>query len=123
MSLELKKLPPSEWGQLKAVFVEEFGTDEMPDPATTEIYAAYDGGRLICFFPLETVVHAGPFWVRPAYRGTGLAREMAEEALKLTEGREGYITATRPEIEHLAEDLGLTKIKGTLWCKEAGHVR
>lgn len=117
-------LPPERWHELAEVFRGEFGTDEMPDPERTEIRAEFDSeGSVMCFYLLERVVHAGPFYVAPGWRGRGLAREMAQEALRLTEGEEGYIAATRPEVEHLAGDLGLVRITGSLWCKEADYVR
>ena len=113
------QLPPSEWWQLRKVFVSEFGTDEMPDPDRFEVYAKLEEGQIIAFFMLERrVVHGGPFWVAPEHRGNGLAREMAEEAFRLTAGEKGYISATTPEIDHLADSLGLTPIRGRLWHKE-----
>jgi GNAT superfamily N-acetyltransferase len=121
MTFEL--LPPSEWGQLKEVFVRDFGTDETPDPETAEVYALREGGEVVCFFLLERVLHAGPFWVRERDRGKGLGRKMAEAAMRIAGDREGYIAATVPEAERLAESLGMVRIKGSLWCKEAGNVR
>lgn len=112
------RLPPERWGELSSVFREEFGTDEMPDTARFEIRVKEEGGAIIAFYMLERmVVHGGPFWVAPSRRGRGLARGMAEDALKLTEGEKVFISATTPEVEHLAESLGLTRIKGRLWHK------
>lgn len=113
-------LDPQDWGWLKEVFVSEFGTDEMPDPRRTEIRVLWgDDGEIAAFYLTEVVKHAGPFWVREQDRGKGLARQMAEEALALAEGQEGYIAATVPAVEHLAESLGLVRVRGSLWCKEA----
>jgi GNAT superfamily N-acetyltransferase len=111
-------LPPDRWHELSPVFRAEFGTDEMPDPARFEIRVKEGGGEIVAFYMLERkVVHGGPFWVAPSRRGNGLAREMAEDALTLTEGEKVYISAMTPEAEHLAESLGLTRIKGRLWHK------
>ena len=117
--MTIEELEPDEWWRLGVVFVEEFGTQEVPDPKRTKIYVGVEDGRVVGFFLMERVIHAGPFWVAPNHRGKGVARRLAEEALRLAEGEEGYIAATRPEVEHLAESLGLTKIEGSLWCKEA----
>jgi GNAT superfamily N-acetyltransferase len=116
-------LSPKEWPRLKEIFASEFGTDEMPDPATTEIYAGTEGDEVICFFMRERVVHAGPFYVAPEHRGQGLARRMAEQALEMSRGEEVYVSVTTPEAKHLAESLGLTRIAGTLYCKEKEDVR
>lgn len=116
------QIPPSDWPKLQAMFVRDFGTDELPDAETTEIYAEVDESGIVGLFLLERVVHM-TLLVSPEHRGNGVARRLASEALKLTEGREGYISATRPEIEHLAEDLGLTRVEGALYCKEKTHVR
>ena len=109
---------------LRPALLREFGVGCLPDPRTSEVYAALDGRvEPACFFVMERVRHAGPFVVREDLRGRGLARAMAERALSLGGSEEGYISALTPEANHLAESLGLVRVDGTLWCKERSDVR
>jgi GNAT superfamily N-acetyltransferase len=119
---DLRQLHPGEWGRLKDVFVSEFGTDAMPDPESTLVFAEFDGDSLVCFFMLERVTHAGPFYVAPEYRNRGLALAMAWQAERMTAGQELYIAATRKGVEKMCADFGLTRVRGTLWRKEKANV-
>lgn len=119
----MELLLPEEWPRLRSVLLEQFGVKELPDPATAEVYASFEGDTPICFFIMERVTHAGPFYVHPVLRGRGLARMMAQMAVELTEGQEVYISSTTPEVGHIAESLGLVPVVGRLWCKEKTDVR
>lgn len=87
--------------------------------ATTRIRVAEDEqGDLKGFFVLQHTPQAGPMYIVPSVRGTGLADELANQMLNYlvdTEARGWFIVADSPHVPPMCEARGMVKLKSPVY--------
>lgn len=112
----IRLLPESEWGLLAAAR-EATRTDEpMPREGKSLVVVAEDAGRVVGSITAERVWCVSNFYAERAYRGTGLAGEMAARIAAMNaEGLTEVLVTTSRHVELLAFNMGFTPAEGVLW--------
>lgn len=113
----VKKLKPEQFKRLEKIFEEEFDSD-APLPENSDIFAAFENGKLVGFVLAEQLVMIGQIFVIPEKRtgSTEVSRELLKELRKRFEGKEviGAI-ASEPRFGNLYKALGMQKISGDFY--------
>jgi len=81
--------------------------------ATSRILIKEHGDEIIAIHVFQLLPMAGPLWVLPKYRGTGLAAELADEMLTflIEANARGWIVLTESvHAAKLCEDHGMTLV-------------
>jgi hypothetical protein len=113
----IKKLKPEQYSRLKDIFSDEFDSD-VPLAHNSEIFAAYDGPKLVGFVLAEDVKMLGQIWVAPEKRseGTEITMKLLRELRGRFEGKENVAAvASEPRFGKLYKALGLVALPGTIY--------
>ncbi|HVZ39379.1 MAG TPA: GNAT family N-acetyltransferase [Candidatus Kapabacteria bacterium] len=120
-SVTVRPLKPEEWHLLDPVFREQGG--QMPHhECGARVLAAFDEDGLAGFWTLQPMWWAGPLWIRPDHRGSGLWRRLhnALDALFARSPGTGYYSFTgEPKMETVLQELGYRDLPYKIWVKEA----
>ena len=119
-TMEIRLISPQEWKDLAPIFSSEGG--RLPDPATSTAAVAYDEHGLAGFWTLQQCWHAGPLWVRPDLRGTGLWRKLHgvfDAIFQRHVGTGYYSFSGEAKVEHMFRELGYKDLGYKVWAKEA----
>jgi len=109
-NLKYRFLKAEDREQLSAIFTAENG--QLPEgPTFTAIVAEDPEGKIVGFWGLELMAHAGPLWIHPDYRGTGIWRKL-HAALNLIfrgspKNHGYYVFSKSPKTDHMFRALGL----------------
>lgn len=115
----VKKLKPEQYSRLTDIFREDFDSD-VPLPQNSDIFAAFEDGKMVGFVLAEDIKMVGQIWTLPKYRNNSieivapLIRTMRDEF----DGKEVVGTiASEPRFGKLFENLGMQKIDGEFYRK------
>lgn len=105
-----------EYPQLAPYFAEHDAP--LPRPELSQVYAAFEGDKLIAFWVLQGVLHAEPLYITPEHRGNG------KLLVSLMQGIEPYVRnetvmvlAETIEVEVMCERLGLVRLPYPAYLK------
>ena len=116
---EIRIIQPHEWEMLEPVFQTEGGT--MPDPQHSTAAVAFDSQGVAGFWTLQRMLQAGPIWIRPDRRGTGLWRPLHAliDGLFLPAKGTGYYTFSgEPKVDTMLTQLGYNQLPWKVWKRE-----
>lgn len=117
---EIREIRPEEWQKLEPVFRAQGG--RLPVPAQSTAAVAMDrDGNIVGFWALQRCWHAGPLWIHPDYRGTGLWRRLHARIVAMFAPKEGngfYSFSGEPKVEHMFRELGYRDLGYKLWARE-----
>lgn len=89
---------------------------------TTRIRIALDSeGHLLGFHVLQLVPSAGPLWIKPSMRATGIAEQLADDMLQFfveTQARGWMVVAENPFAAKLCEARGMHKLGSPVYTTE-----
>ena len=114
-----RQLPAAEWEKLTEVYRSQ--SDELPPAEQNTAVVAEVDGRIVGMWGLNLVLHAGPLWVAPEWRGKGVSDQMgaAVEQLARNLGAKGYLMFPSNEhAERAAARAGLTPAQLKVYRKE-----
>src|SRR5208337_1127868 len=100
-----------EWATIESVLVTR-GWMSL-NRQVTRILVAEEDGKIGAFFVLDLVPHAGPLWVKPSWRGTKVANELAEQMNDFfveSQARGVIIVAESPMVERMCEARGMIRV-------------
>jgi hypothetical protein len=113
----VKKLKPEQYGRLKQVFNDVFDSD-LPLPHNSDIFAAFEDGKVVGFILAEDVKMLGQIYVSPEKRseGTEITMKLLKEVRERYEGKENVAAvASETRFEKLYRALKMEKISGTIF--------
>lgn len=117
--IEVRLLRPEEWSFLFPIFDAEGA--KVPSPTTSFVAAAFDGPDLVGFWVAQAMIHAGPLWIRPDRRGSGLWRKLSaalEGQMTSRPGAGYYSFSAEPKVEAIFQKLGYREMPYKVWAKE-----
>lgn len=117
--LLVKKLPDDKYSRLREIFEDEFDSD-LPEPKNTDIFVAYDHGRMTGFVLVEDVKVIGQLYVVPEKRNNAshTVRELVRCIREKYDGKAVVgAVASEPRFKKLYESLGMYKIFGDFYRK------
>lgn len=88
---------------------------------TSRIWVAEEDEKIVGFFVLQWTPQAGPMYVIPSKRGSGLADELADDMLSYLIGAEArgwFIVADSPHVPAMCEARGMRKISAPVYTTE-----
>ena len=90
-TVEIRQLPPEEWARLTEIYQSQ--ADQLPPSEHNTAIVAEIQGRIVGMFGINLIAHAGPIWVDPEWRGTGISQRMgaALDELIRNSGGKGYL--------------------------------
>jgi len=128
--VKVRIVQPEEWDAIRAIFDQEGGVCPSPEHATAAV-AIDDKGPLLGpdqmqnlagFWTLQTVLHAGPLWIRPDHRGTRLWWPLNQCLAHLVEEMPGpsgfYSFSSGPRMNHVFGQLGYQELNYRVWKRE-----
>jgi len=105
---------------LAPIFQQEGGT--LPDPSQSQVVGAFDAdGTLAAFWTVQLAYHAGPLWIRPDHRGTGLWRRLHGvlcHSFAAMGGTGFYSFSGEPRTAAIFKALGYNDLGYKVWKKE-----
>lgn len=108
-----------EWDRIDK-FLESRGWMSL-NRETSRIWLAEEEGEIVGFFVLQWTPQAGPMYVVPSKRGSGLANELADDMLNYLIGakaRGWFIVADSPHVPAMCEARGMHKIPVPVYTTE-----
>jgi predicted N-acetyltransferase YhbS len=109
-------LPAEEWGKVLPVY-EEMG-EPLPIPERTVMYVAEHDTEVVGYIAGQIVVCVSPLWVKPEYRGQGIAEKLAIDGYKGLPKNMQKIFITRDgHVELLASWMGFKPRIGQLFME------
>src|ERR1700677_3281503 len=86
-----RQLPADEWERLREPY--RLNGGELPSQDCSTSIVAEKDSRIVGFWGLNYILHAGPIWVAPEFRGQGVSDSMAEvlDELLRAQGAKGYL--------------------------------
>jgi len=122
MTQSIRLIRPEEWAELLPVFEAQGG--RLPDPENATAAVAFDAAGQVCgFWVLQRCWHAGPLWIRPDCRRSGLWRRLhaALDRLFTHQVGAGYYSFSGSEqVEAIFRKLGYRDLGYKVWAREAG---
>jgi hypothetical protein len=118
--MTIRLIKPEEWQQLEPVFREQGGRMSDPKNATAAV-AVDDKGRIVAFWTLQRVWHAGPRWTSPEYRHRGLGKRLHGLIERLFEKKPGsgyYSFSDNARCDQFFQELGYRDIGCRVFAKE-----
>lgn len=79
-----RNLQPAEWERLRPIYESQGG--ELPPAGQNAAAIAEADGAVIGMCGVNAVVHCGPLWVDPKWRGQGIADRLVAEADRYIRG-------------------------------------
>jgi hypothetical protein len=93
----------------------------LPQPHLSQVYAAFDGDRLVAFWVLQAVLHAEPLWIDEEYRGNpGLAAGLLQRVEPYMRNETVMVLAESEEVEFMLQRLGFEKMPYPAYVKVRG---
>lgn len=118
--MTIRPLTPDEWPLLAPIFAAEGGS--LPSPDMARVIGAFDdAGALAGFWTVQVAYHAGPLWIRPDQRGTGLWRRLHGHlchSFRQMGGRAFYSFSGEARVEAMFAKLGYEPLGYKVWSKE-----
>jgi len=117
--LIVKKLPAEKYSRLREIFDKEFDSDE-PEPENSDIFVAYEGGKMTGFILVESIKVIGQLYVVPEKRNNAshTVKELVRCVQLKYDGKEVVAAvASEPRFRKLYESLGMHKIFGDFYRK------
>lgn len=118
-TIVVRKLSPEKFARLRHVFDGEFDSD-TPIPDNSEIFAAFEDGKMVGFVLAENIVLLGQIYVVPERRekSGGIVQNLLKFLQVRYDGREtvGAVASER-RFEALYRAFGMQKILGTFFRK------
>lgn len=118
--VKVRIVQPEEWPAIREVFAEQGGTAPHPDHAIASV--AIDEQGLAGFWVCQTVLHAGPLWIRPDHRGTRLwwpLNKMLVSLVKELPNAPGFYSfSDGPRMNHVFKQLGYQDMNYKVWKLE-----
>lgn len=114
-----RQLPATEWEKLTDIY--RAHSDELPPAEQNTAVVAEVDGRIVGLWGLNVVLHAGPLWVAPEWRGRGVSDQMGAAIEKLAHdlGSKGYLMfPSNQHAERAAARAGLTPVDWKVYRKE-----
>jgi GNAT superfamily N-acetyltransferase len=114
-----RQLPADEWEKLREVYRGQ--SDDLPPAGQNTAIVAEVDGQIIGMWGVNLVVHAGPLWVDPAWRGKGISDQMGTQVEELVRklGASGYLMfPSNAGAEKVATRLGLEQPGWKVYRKE-----
>ena len=108
---------PEEWDAIEHVLVTR-GWASLSRQATPKLFLVDDKDGLAGFFIVQFVAHAGPMWVKPKYRGTGVPEELAARLRKFLvdcKARGVVIVADNPQVAAMCQEQGMKQIESPVF--------
>jgi hypothetical protein len=118
-AMDIRIIQPAEWDMLRPVFEAEGGHMPEPDKATAAV--AIDGQGLAGFWTLQRMLQAGPIWIRPDRRRTGLWRPLHARIDQLFEPAPGtgyYTFSGEPKVDTMLAQLNYCELPWKVWKRE-----
>lgn len=110
-------LEPEEYFKLEPIF-KEYNRENLPEPDWSKVAVIELDEEIIGFFVFEIFPIAGPMWIKPDYRSSGLWVKLVEMILPLAQRKYTYVIASKPETITMCEKLGLKKIESPVYVME-----
>lgn len=104
--------------QIIEPILESRGWASMNDK-TCRALCAFDGTKLVGFHVFQLYPHAEPMWLDRAYRGTGIAEDMADKMMEFLSqvGVRGFmVIADNPAVQRLCESHGMKKVNAPVYA-------
>ena len=117
--MEIRLIQPEEWAALEPIYRQEGGPVPHADQAISA--AAFDDHGIAGFWSAYGSVHAGPLWVRPDKRGTGLWRGLnatLESGFDKVPKTGYFCFSGEPKVEVIFKKLGLVQMPYKVWKRE-----
>lgn len=118
--MRARLIRPEEWEQLAPIFEAEGGVLPPPESGATAA-VVFDEQGLAGFWVLQPCWHAGPLWIRPDRRRTGLWRRLHAVIEGLFERRPGsgyYSFSGSPRMDNVFRTLGYEALGYQVWKRE-----
>jgi len=114
--MEVRKLEPKEWLQLKKIFSAEFDSD-LPLPQNAEIYGIVEAGKVEAFILLEQVTICGQIYVNDENRHSNYAKSLLSFVRNKFSRERKPVAAVASEkrFELLYKSLGMFEVGGKLF--------
>lgn len=117
--LIVKKLPPDKYSRLRDIFENDADSD-LPKPDNSDIFVAYESGKMVGFVLAEDIKMVGQIYIVPEKRNN--SRKIVGEMIRsLREKYDGKAVvgavASEPRFRKLYESLGMHKIFGDFYRK------
>lgn len=109
-----------EWDQIDSMLAAR-GWMSLNRNLTRILAAEDDDGVLRGFMVLQFTPQAGPLWIAPRSRGTGVAEELADRMLSMlieSKARGWFVIADSPHSAALCESRGMVRIKSPVYTTE-----
>ena len=106
-----------EWAKVEAILATR-GWMSLNRPTSTVLLAYGPSGELLGFNVVQMMPYAGPLFVIPSARGSGLAEELVDEMmifLAKIKARGFMAIAQSPHTEQLCVKLGLKKVEAPIY--------
>lgn len=105
-----------EWDHVDEILAMQ-GWSSLNRP-TSRVLVAEDKEGIAGLICLQLYPHTEPLYVRPAYRGTGLAEELADRMyafMRDVQARGFMVVADSPYAEKLCKERGMTKVESPVY--------
>lgn len=90
----------------------------IPQPGMASSIVAEDEGEIVGFAFAQYILHPEPIYVMPRYRGTSVARELAEAVRDKIGSRPCVAVAQNPFAEQLCRDMGMVEVPGKIFVQK-----
>lgn len=118
-SVTCRRIPPEEWHRLREVY-ESNGMPLPPAERNSGVIAEVDG-QIVGHQGLHTLLHAGPLWVAPEWRGRGVSDGMNFEIERIVRemGASAYFMfPSNAQSENAVRRFGLSKLPWQVFVRE-----
>jgi hypothetical protein len=116
---EIRKLRPIEYVPLVGVFDKVFDSDVAP-PEHSDVYGVIEDGKIEAFVLAEQVIVIGQIWSRQPKKSTSFIKTLIKFVReKIPSNQTVAAVASDPRYEMLYRTLGLEKVDGTFFRRNA----
>lgn len=107
--MTFRELRKDEWDRLAGILSAEFD-QQLPDPSSSLIVVAEDGGEIVGLLVAQLLLHTEPLWVRPSHRGKIIIPHLVECLRRLIpDAGYAFATTTNGKVSRLLERLGFKR--------------
>ena len=113
-----RQISPDEWGRLQEIYRENGA--ELPEAERNTAIVAEVAGRVVGMWGINLVIHAGPLWVDPEWRGKGVSDGMSKALDALVRPlASGYLMfPSNAASERVARRIGLEEMNWKVFRRE-----
>ncbi|MCE5309637.1 MAG: GNAT family N-acetyltransferase [Acidobacteriales bacterium] len=115
----VRHIPPEEWERLRGTYEQQ--GDTLPRAEQNTAIVAEVDGKIVGMWGINLLIHAGPLWVDPEWRGKGVPDQMgvALDELVKNAGGKGYLMfPSNKGSEQVAVRMGLKPAAWKIYVKE-----